>query len=171
MSADEFVDLDEDIYILEAVGEEMISYADGVLRSAAVEIESRLAYSVSAEQITYASEHTGFLKFYPDPKQVSVLRMLLADGTLREIQKLDSELLQELRDHWTKLRFGQSDLKESEADRLKFGKILMECSNTAFEAMDMELIPKPGEDSKYWDRMEEIAGSLKGMNAARHLFL
>ena len=171
METDKFVDLHEDIYILEAVGLKMIAYADGVLRAAAVEIDSRLAYSVSAEQITYVSEKTPFLELYPDPKQVSVLRMLLADGTLREIRLSDSDLQRELRAHWANLHFGQSDPKKLEADQLKYGRILMKCSNTAFEAMDMELIPEPGQDSKYWDRMVEVADSLKGLNAAKHLFL
>ena len=170
METDKFVDLHEDIYILEAVGLKMIAYADGVLRAAAVEIDSRLAYSVSAEQITYVSEKTPFLELYPDPKQVSVLRMLLADGTLREIRLSDSDLQRELRAHWANLHFGQSDPKKLEADQLKYGRILMKCSNTAFEAMDMELIPEPGQDSKYWDRMVEVADSLKGLNAAKHLF-
>ena len=171
METDKFVDLHEDIYILEAVGLKMIAYADGVLRAAAVEIDSRLAYSVSAEQITYVSERTPFLELYPDPKQVSVLRMLLADGTLREIRLSDSDLQRELRAHWANLHFGQSEPKKLEADQLKYGRILMKCSNTAFEAMDMELIPEPGQDSKYWDRMVEVADSLKGLNAAKHLFL
>ncbi len=170
MEKDDFVDLDEDIYILEAVGLNRIAYADGILRAAAVEIDSRLAYSVSAQQITYVSEKTPFLELYPDPKQVSVMRMLIADGALRQIRLLDSEMQQELREHWANMHFGQDDPTKLEADQLKYGKILMNCSNSGFEALDKTLIPEPGQDSKYWDRMIEVAEALKGLNVAKHLF-
>ncbi|RKU08698.1 hypothetical protein C6501_16285 [Candidatus Poribacteria bacterium] len=165
-----FEDLHEDIYILEAVSLKRIVFSDGVLRSAAVEIDARLAYLVSAEQITYVSEKTAFLELYPDPKQVSVFRMLLAHGTLCEIRLLASDLQQELRAYWENFYFGQDGTKNLEADQLKYGRILMNCSNTAFEAMDMKLIPEPGKESKYWDRMVEVADALKGTNVAQHLF-
>ena len=165
-----YEDLHEDIYILEAVGLKRISYSDGILRSAAVEIDSRLAYSVSAQQITYVSEETAFLELYPDPKQVSVFRMLLAHGTLCEIRLLASDLQQELRVYWENFYFGQNEPKDLEADQLKYGRILMNCSNTTFETMDMKLIPEPGKESKYCDRMVEVADSLKGLNAAKHLY-
>ena len=45
MENEKFVDLDEDIYILEAVSLNRLAYEDGILRAAAVEIDSRLAYS------------------------------------------------------------------------------------------------------------------------------
>ncbi len=170
MKNDEFVDLHEDIYILEAVGLKRIAYADGILRAAAVGIESRLAYSTSAEQIAYVSEKTPFLKLYPDPKQVSVMRMLIADGTLREIMLLDSVIQQELRVHWSNIHFGEEHPTELKANQLKYGRILMSCSNTSFEAMDKTLIPEPGQECKYWDRMVEVADSLKGLDAAKHLF-
>ena len=170
MENEKFVDLDEDIYILEAVGLDRIAYADGILRAAAVQIDSRLAYSVSAEQITYVSENTPFMELYPDPKQVSVMRMLIADGALRQIRLLDSDLQQELHEHWANMRFGDVDPKKLEADQLKYGKILMNCSNSGFEALDKTLIPEPGQDSKYWDRMVEVADNLKGLNVAKHLF-
>ena len=170
MEQDDFVDLDEDIYILEAVGLNRIAYADGILRSAAVEIDSRLAYSVAAEQITYVTEKTPFMELYPDPKQVSVMRMLIADGTLREMRLLDSDLQKELREHWANLHFGQDDATKLEADQLKYGRILMNCSNAGFEALDKTLIPEPNQESKYWDRMVEVADSLKGLNVAKHLF-
>ncbi len=165
-----YEDLDEDIYILEAVSLKRIAFSDGVLRSAAVEIDARLAYSVSAQQITYVSEKTAFLELYPDPKQVSVFRMLLAHGTLCEMRLLTSELQQELRVFWENFYFRQDDSKKSEVDQLKYGRILMNCSNTSFEAMDMKLIPEPGQESKYWDRMVEVADALKGTNVAQHLF-
>lgn len=170
MENDKFIDLHEDIYILEAVGLKRIAYADGILRSAAVEIDSRLAYSVSSEQITYLTEKTPFMELYPDPKQVSVMRMLIADGTLREIRLLDSDMQQELRVHWANLVFGQDDPTKTEADQLKYGRILMNCSNTGFEALDKTLIPEPGQESRYWDRMVEVADALKGLDAAKHLF-
>ena len=170
MDANDFADLDEDIYILEAVGLNRIAYTDGILRAAAVQIDSRLAYSVSAEQITYVTENTPFMELYPDPKQVSVMRMLIADGALREIRLLDSEMQQELREHWANMHFGEDNTTKLEADLLKYGKILMNCSNAGFEALDKTLIPEPGQDSKYWDRMVEVADSLKGLNAAKHLF-
>ena len=165
-----FENLDEDIYILEAVGLKRIAFSDGVLRSAAVEIDSRLAYSVSAEQITYVSESTVFLELYPDPNQVSVLRMLLAHGTLCEIRLLPSDLKQELHNYWENFYFGQDDPKNLEADQLKYGRILMNCSKAAFKALDMKLIPEPGKKSKYWDRMVEVADALKGTNVAKYLF-
>lgn len=165
-----FDELHEDIYILEAVGLEMIAYSDGVLRAAAVEIDSRLAYAVAAQQITYVSEKTAFLELYPDPKQVSVYRMLLAHGTLCEIRLLTSDLQQELHAFWENFYFQREDQKENETDSIKYQKILMNCSNTGFEAMDMELlIPEPGQDSKYWNRMVEISDSLKGTNAVQHI--
>ena len=170
MENEKFVDLHEDIYILEAAGLKRIAIADGFLRMAAVEIDTRCAYSVSAEQITYVSERTPFLKLYPDPKQVSVLRMLLADGVLREFWLLDSDLQQEMRDHWENLHFGQDDAEKLKADKYKYGRIWMTCSNTAFEAMDMKLIPEPGQDSKYWDRMVEVADALKGINSLGNLY-
>lgn len=170
MDKDDFVDLDEDIYILEAVGLDRIAYSDGILRTAAVQIDSRLAYSVSAEQITYVSENTPFMELYPDPKQVSVMRMLIADGALRQIRLLDAEVQKELRNHWANMHFGQDDATKLEADQLKYGKILMNCSNAGFEALDKTLIPEPGQDSKYWDRMIEVADSLKGLDVAKHLF-
>lgn len=170
MESEEFVDLHEDIYILEGVGLNMIAYADGILRAAAVEIDSRLAYSVAAEQITYVTEKTPFMELYPDPKQVSVMRMLIADGTLREIRKLAPDMQKELRKHWANLTFGQDDATKLEADKLKYGRILMNCSNAGFEALDKSLIPEPGQESRYWDRMVEVAESLKGLNAAKHLF-
>lgn len=170
MNKDDFVDLHEDIYILEAVGLKRIAYADGILRSAAVEIDSRLAYSVAAEQITYVTEKTPFLELYPDPKQVSVMRMLIADGTLQEIRLLDSEVQKALRYHWANLHFGENDPKKFEVDQLKYGKILMTCSNAGFEALDKTLIPEPNQESRYWDRMVEVADSLKGLNVAKHLF-
>ncbi len=170
MDKDDFVDLHEDIYILEAVRLNRIAYTDGVLRAAAVEIDSRLAYSVSAEQITYVSEKTPFLDLYPDPKQISVMRMLIADGTLREIRLLDSDIQQELRNHWANLHFGEEEPTKLEADQLKYGRILMNCSNTGFEALDKTLIPEPNQESRYWDRMVEVADSLKGLNAAKHIF-
>ncbi len=170
MDKDDFVDLHEDIYILEAVGLNRIAYADGILRAAAVEIDSRLAYSVSSEQITYVSEKTPYLDLYPDPKQISVMRMLIADGTLREIRLLDSDIQQELRNHWANLHFGEDDPTTLEADQLKYGRILMNCSNIGFEALDKTLIPEPNQESRYWDRMVEVADSLKGLNAAKHIF-
>ena len=170
MEKDDFVDLDEDIYILEAVGLNRIAYTDGILRAAAVEIDSRLAYSVSAEQITYVSEKTPFLELYPDPKQVSVTRMLIADGALRQIRLLDSEMQQELQEYWANINFGQDDMTKLETDQIKYGTILMNCSNIGFETLDKTLIPEPGQDSKYWDRMIEVADSLKGLNVAKHLF-
>lgn len=165
-----FEELHEDIYILEAVSLEMIAYTDGFLRTAAVEIDSRLAYGVAARQITYVSEKTAFLELYPDPKQVSVFRMLLAHGTLCEIRLLTSDLQQELHAYWENFYFRRADQKINETDTFKYQKLLMNCSNTGFEAMDMALIPEPGQDSKYWDRMVEISDSLKGINAAQHLF-
>lgn len=170
MNKNDFVDLHEDIYILEAVGLKRISYSDGILRAAAVEIDSRLAYSVSAQQITYVTEKTSFLTLYPDPKQVSVMRMLIADGTLQEIKLLDSDMQKELRGYWKDLHFGKEDPTNLKADQLKYGRVLMNCSNTAFEAMDKTLIPEPGQESKYWDRMVEVADSLKGLNAVKHLY-
>lgn len=169
MDAEQFEDLHEDIYILEAVGLKRLAFADGVLRAAAVQIDSRCAYAASAQQITYAAEKTPLLDLYPDEKQISVLRMLLADGILRQIWVLASEMQQELHKYWENLHFGD-DSEKLKADQLKYGKILMACSNTAFEAMDMKLIPEPGQDSKYWDRMVEVADALKGTNIAAHLF-
>ncbi len=171
MDKDDFVDLDEDIYILEAVVLNRLTFSDGMLRSAAVEIDSRLAYAVSAQQITYVSEKTPFLELYPDPKQVSVIRMLIADGALRQIRLLDADMQKELRHHWANLRFGKDDdPTKLETDLLKYGRVLMNCSNIAFEAMDKTLIPEPGQGSKYWDRMVEVADALKGLNAAKHIF-
>ena len=164
-----FEELHEDIYILEAVNLEMIAYADGVLRAAAVEIDSRLAYALAIRQITYVSEKTLFLELYPDPKQVSVFRMLIAHGTLCEIRLLTSDLQQELHAFWESFYFQREDENKDEIDTYKYQKILMNCSNTGFEAMDMELIPEPGQDSKYWDRMVEISDALKGTNAVQHI--
>ena len=163
-------DIHEDIYILEAVKLERISYVDGILRFIAVEIDSRLAYFIVDGQIDYMSRNTAFLDLYPDPKQVSVQRMLLSDGTLRQIRLLDAALKQELYDFWLNLQLRKDNPEKlEEIDNRKHVEVLMDCSNTAFESsMDEKLIPKPGQTSVYWERMVKVADSWKGLNTLQY---
>ena len=161
MGKEKIQELPEDIYILEAASLGLISISDGLMRVAAVNVEVRCAFTLAAGQIAYVSEKTPFLELYPDPKQVSVFRMLFTDGILREFRLLAHDLRQELVGQWERVYVRPADKAKQEIDRDKYGRVWMKCSNTAFEAIDMTLIPKPGESSEYWERMIAVADALK----------
>ena len=164
MKTEKIKELSEDIYLIEAFNLGLISITDGFMRLAAINVDARCACTIAAGQITYVSENAGFLKLYPDPKQVSVFRMLLADGILREFRLLDSDLRQEMIEQWVRVSLKAEDKEKHESNKEKYGKIWMKCSDTAFEAMDMTLIPAPGEKSEYWNRMVAVANDLKNNN-------
>ena len=48
------------------------------------------------------------------------------------------------------------------ADQEKYGRLWIQCSNRAYEAMNvMTLVPEPDEDSEYWDRLMAVVEALK----------
>lgn len=164
MKTEKIEELPEDIYILEAASLGLISMSDGLMRVAAVNVEVRCAFTVAAGQIAYVSEKTAFLKLYPDPKQVSVFRMLFTDGILREFRLLADDLRQKLIAQWEEVYIRPVDKAKQERDRDKYSKVWMQCSNTAFEALDMDSILEHGESSEHWDKMIAAAEALKDNN-------
>ena len=156
-----FEELPEDIYILEAAGLGLISVSEGLTRVMSVNADIRCAFTVAQEQISYASKKTDISKVYPDPKQISVLRMLFVNELVREFRLLEPSLREEMKAQWARVHSRPGQNTESEADKLKYGKIWIKCSNIAFEAMDMTLVPKPGESSEHWEKMIAVAKALK----------
>ena len=161
METEKFKKLPEDIYILEATKLGFISVADGLMRVAAVNVEVRCAFTIADAQIAYTSEKFPIEMLYPDPKQVSVFRMLFTDGILDEFRLLEKSIREELIAQWERVYVRPWEKRESEADQYRYGKIWMKCSNTAFKAMDMTLVPEPGKNSEHWEKMIAVADALK----------
>lgn len=166
-----FKDLLEDTYILEALKMGFLSLSEELMRVTAISADVGCAYNVASGQIAFAGKKVSLNKLYPDPKQVSVMRMLLTDGTVHEFRLLEDSLRKEMLTHWVGLYtpWANRDAPQVKSATEKYGRLWIQCSNRAFEAMDMDkLIPEPGEGSEYWDKMvataEDIMDRIQSFN-------